>query len=395
MADGGSQKSDRMDRSNVAGDAAFASCRCLLRGGYSGVLTVIGLLASAVLVQVATHPDSTPRPKTTVLPVVSYSEVTGFQYGATVLRGFRSSSDSSTRASSLSAYVALTAKDYLKWYVQSDLWSSGNTGRWRSRLEYISYPLPFFGIGASSPDSAEEWYSSGNMTAHVFTQRAVRPSIFIHAGARYVRSELREWEDGGLLASSTLPGAQPHGPGISVVSAELGVVVDTRDDLVAPRAGTYARVIPSLASKAIGSDFAFRRLTVDWRSYGTLGRLTTAKQVQYDGVAGGTVPFDQLPMIGADTAMRGYPRGRFRDRHAITTQMEFRTPHWRRAGVVAFFGAGTVSHALTALDSESWFLSAGLGFRYVLLPKDRTVARVDFAIGRGSFGINLGIGEAF
>ena len=385
----------RKDRSNVAGDAAFASCRRPLRDGYSGVLTVIGLLASVVLIQGATQPDSTPRPKTTVLPVVGYSEVTGFQYGATVRHGFRPSSDSSTRASSLSAYVAHTAKDYWKWYAQSDLWWPGNSRHWRSRWEYISYPLPFYGIGGSAPDSAEEWYSSGVLTVHMFARRAVRPGTYIHAGGRYVRSQLREWEDGGLLSSNAFPGVRLDGSSTSVWTAELGVVMDTRDNLVAPRAGTYARIIPSVASGWFGSDYEFRRLTVDWRSYGTLGSFTTAKQVQYDGVGGGTVPFDQLPMIGADTAMRGYPRGRYRDRHAITTQMEFRTPHWRRAGAVAFFGAGTVSHALNAIDSESWFLSAGLGFRYVLLPKDRTVARVDFAVGRGSFGINLGIGEAF
>jgi surface antigen Omp85-like protein len=360
------------------------------------VLTVFGLLVSAVLVQGTTQPDSTPRPKTTVLPVVSYSEVTGFQYGATVLRSYRASRDSSARASSLSAYVALTTRDYLKWYVQSDAWwGRGNSRHWRSRLEYISYPLPFYGIGGSAPDSVEEWYSSGVLTVHGFAQRAVRPSTYIHAGARYVRSHLREWEDGGLLASGVFPGAKPGGPGKSVVTGELGIVVDTRDNLVAPRAGTYIRMIPSVASGWFGSEFAFRRLTVDWRSYGTLGRLTTARQIQYDGVAGGAVPFDQLPMIGADTAMRGYPRGRYRDRHAVTAQVEIRTPHWRRAGAVAFGGAGTVRHALTALDLEGWFPTAGIGLRYVLLPRDRTVARVDFGIGRGSFGINLGIGEAF
>src|SRR5688572_1566490 len=209
-----------------------------------------------------------PRPKTTVLPVVSYSEVTGLQYGATVLRGFRKSADSSTRASSLSAYFAHTAKDYVKWYLQADLWSAGNSVRWRSRWEYISYPLPFFGISTSSPDSAEEWYSSGVLTVHVFTQRAVRAATYLHAGARYVRSELREWEAGRMLASSAFPGALPGGPGISVVTAELGVVVDTRDNLVAPRAGTFARIIPSLASKAIGSDFVFTRFTMDGRRYG-------------------------------------------------------------------------------------------------------------------------------
>lgn len=359
------------------------------------MIIVAGLLLAAVLVQGATQPDSLPRPKTTVLPVVGYSEVTGLQYGVTVLRSFRTSPDSLTRGSSLSAYVASTAKNYLKWYVQSDLWSPGSSRRWRSRWEYISYPLPFFGISASSPDSAEEWYSSGVLTIHVFTQRAVRPGTFIHAGARYVRSELREWEGGGLLASGAFSGALPGGPGSTVVTAELGAVVDTRDNLVAPRSGTHARILPSLASKGTGSDFVFRRLTVDWRRYGSLGMYATAVQFQYDGVGGGTVPFDQLPMIGADSAMRGYPRGRYRDRHALTGQGEIRSPHWRRVGAVAFAGAGTVSHAFHALDSGTWFPTAGVGLRYVVLPKDRTVARVDFGFGRGSFGINVGIGEAF
>ena len=83
------------------------------------------------------------------------------------------------------------------------------------------------------------------------------------------------------------------------------------------------------------------------------------------------------------------------DTTAVTTQVEVRSPHWRRVGAVAFGGIGTVSHALSALQQETWFPSAGVGLRYVLLPKDRTVARVDFALGRGSLGINVGIGEAF
>ena len=176
---------------------------------------------------------------------------------------------------------------------------------------------------------------------------------------------------------------------------ELGVVVDPRDNLGTPRTGTYARVISSVAARVLGGDFSFRRLTIDARRYTTLGtNLVGAVQVQYDGVAG-TVPFDQLPQIGADSAMRGYPRGRYRDNHAFTAQAELRTGYWKRVGAIAFIGAGTVAPGASDLADGPWYPTGGVGLRALLVPRDRTVARVDLGFGRGSFGINIGIGEAF
>ena len=160
------------------------------------------------------------------------------------------------------------------------------------------------------------------------------------------------------------------------------------------RAGTYVRIIPAVASKVLGADAAFRRLTIDARRYQALGVHVLAIQVQYDGL-NGTAPFDLMPMIGSDTALRGYPRGRFRDQQAFTTQAELRTPQWRRLGGVLFAGAGTVAPTFTDLTSGPWFPSAGAGARYLLSPRFRTIIRADLAVGRGSFGVHLGIGEAF
>ena len=347
-------------------------------------------LLVAVVQSDSTQADTVQRSRTTAIPLASYSEVTGVQYGATLFRGFRVGDAASTRPSSVSLYAAHTTKDYAKAYVQLDRWSADNSTRSRARVEYISYPLPYFGIGRSTADSAEEWYSSGVTTVQFFVDRAWRQSIYVHGGLRYVRSRLRESETDGLLAGTTVFGAS----GSDVVATSLGLVIDSRNDVGAPRSGMYMRVVPSLAAKVLRGDAAYRRLTIDARRYDALGSHVLAFQVQYDGLAG-SAPFELMPMIGADTAMRGYPRGRFRDQHAFTSQAEFRSARWRRYGAVLFAGAGTVAPRFADITSGAWYPTVGAGIRYLLSPRYRTILRGDVAMGRSSLGIHLGIGEAF
>ena len=354
------------------------------------MLFTAGILLTSVLLQDVPATDSATRSRLTALPVVSYSDVTGLQYGATALLGFRRGPDATTRASSLSAYASRTARNHAKVYAQYDSWSAGNTYRTRARAEYMSYPLPYFGIGPDSPDDGEEWYSSGVTTLQVFSQFRLKGATYLHAGWRNVRSTLREYEADGFLASQASPEL-----GSDLLLGELGLVIDSRDNVGSPRTGTFARIIPSMTLRSSRSDVSPRRLTIDARRYYPLGgQHVAAVQVQYDGI-GGTAPFDLMPMIGADTAMRGYPRGRFRDQHAFTTQGEFRSGYWRKIGVVGFAGAGTVSPSFSDFSNGPWYPTVGAGLRYLLVPRDRTVARLDLGIGRGTFGISLGIGEAF
>ena len=356
------------------------------------MMLIAGALLITLAVQDAPPADSAPRARMIVLPVASWSEVTGIQYGATVLRSFRVGKDSATRASSLSMYAAATTKHHVKFYGQLDRWAAGNANRSRLRVDYISYPLPFYGIGPYTETEAEEWYSSGAGTLQLYTDQRFRPSTYLHVGTRYVRSRMREKEEDGQLAQGTIPGAG----GSEMFTGELGLVIDSRDLVGAPRRGTYVRVIPSLASKSVGSDFSFQRLTIDARGYrSNSSGYITAFQVQYDGIAG-TAPFDLMPMIGADTAMRAYPRGRFRDQQAFTTQVELRSPYWRRVGFATFAGVGTVAPTFSDFIQRPWYPTLGAGLRYLLLLKDRTIARADFGVGRGgAFGFIVGIGEAF
>jgi outer membrane protein assembly factor BamA len=354
------------------------------------LLLAAGVLVPALLLQATpAAPDSAPRARLRVFPVGSYSDVTGLQFGAGMLLGFRTSTDSA-RASSLSANATLTTKDHAKAYVQLDRWSADNALRTRARVEYTSYPLPYFGIGRNTPESAEEWNNSGVTTMHLFFQEAIAKPHYVHAGIRTVWSDVHNVEPGGAIDRGEAPGAGRT----NVTALELGPVIDSRDDIGAATTGSFTRATVSVGSRAVG-DFSFRRFVVDARRYARLGAGSViAMQFQYDGLFG-NLPFDQLPMIGADTAMRGYPRGRFRDKQAVTAQVELRSAYRRRVAAVAFAGAGTVAPVFGKLPSGTWFPTAGAGVRALLSPRWRVIGRMDLGFGRGSWGVNVGLGEAF
>lgn len=346
-------------------------------------------LAAALAVQdsARAHPDSAPVWRGIALPVVGYSETTGLQYGATAFRSRRAGS----RTSSDAMYLARTARGHAKAYAQVDRWTADGGRQLRARVEYLSYPLPYFGIGGRSPDEAEEWYSAGVATWHLHAQQRLREGLYLHADYRLLHTRMRDVEPGGALAAGGLTGLE----GGTVSEFRLGLTRDTRDDPGGPRSGTFARIQGGVASRALGSRHAFRRLTMDARHYAPLpGGWIAAWQFQLDAV-GGSVPFDQLPMIGADSAVRGYHRGRFRDRSAATAQVELRTPYRRRAGIVVFAGGGTVGPSLADLLPGRWHPSAGAGLRYLLRPGERATARVDLGLGRGTVGVSVGLGEAF
>ncbi len=351
------------------------------------------LLIPALLAQGPTPPprDSTEQDqRTLVLPVVGYSEVTGLQYGATAFRSHRPDNPDA-RASTEAIYFARTAREHTKAYAQVERWSNDNALHWRARIDYRSYPLPYFGIGNATSDSVEEWYSGGVATAQLDAQQEIRPHLYVMAGWRLLHTSMREVEAGGALAGGTVPGSS----GGTVSEIRSGIAWDSRDTPVAPRHGTWARVLLSAASDRWGSGFGYTRVTLDARRYHGLSRgFSMAAQLQIDAVRG-SVPFDLLPMIGADSAMRGYDRGRYRDAAATTTQVELRSPFWQRAGFVVFAGAGTVADRLSGLASGSWYPTIGAGGRWLISPASRLALRLDLAFGRGSLGLNAGVGEAF
>lgn len=107
----------------------------------------------------------------------------------------------------------------------------------------------------------------------------------------------------------------------------------------------------------------------------------------------GSSPWTMMAMIGGNNRMRGYYRGRYRDRNMVTAQVEIRQKVWQMLGAVAWAGGGNV----WGEDEFKWnhtLPNYGFGLRWEI--RNRVNLRFDYGFGKdGQNCFIFGINEAF
>lgn len=107
----------------------------------------------------------------------------------------------------------------------------------------------------------------------------------------------------------------------------------------------------------------------------------------------GEIPWTMMAMIGGNNRMRGYYRGRYRDKNMVTAQIELRQKIWKFIGATAWAGGGNV----WGIDKFKWehtLPNYGLGLR--LEVKERINLRFDYGFGKdGQNCFIFSINEAF
>ena len=325
-----------------------------------------------------------------ILPVLGSAPETGFVGGATALRVSSPIADSMTRASTEQVYVAYTAKQQLRAFVSTDRWSEGNRWGLNAQVECQRFPQPFFGIGIDASKSAEEWYEARSLIAGVAVLRHLTRAFYGQLGLRYTRTTIRDVEAGGVIGRGEMAGAR----GGTVSQIVTGLAWDSRDNLFAPAKGAYVLATAAHGGSVSGSDYRFGHYVADARRYWRVGRGVLAGQAYLEATSG-EAPFDQMALLGSSSAMRGYVHGRYRDHDLVAGQVEYRMPVSGRLGAAAFIGAGTVAPTISQLGSSTLLPTFGSGARWLLLPKQRTTIRVDYAKGKSSSGFYVAFNEAF
>jgi outer membrane protein assembly factor BamA len=354
-------------------------------------LALLLCLSRTVSAQQASPNESQTRQRIVVLPVLGAAPETGAQFGV-ALFVTRHHADSSTRPSSLVGNAIRTAKSQTRVFMDIDKWTSGNRWRFLVNTSWQQFPLLYYGVSDSAPDTAEEAYTPRGTELALTMQRLIAPSIWLQAGARRIEQEIVRAEPGLALSSGNVLGSR----GGRTVLTSAGLVADTRDNLFAATAGHFVELTGSIANDAIGSEFDFQRVRLDARAYRSIrSSHVVAAQLLVQGTAGDP-PFDQLALIGSSSAMRGYAAGRYRDRWMTAAQAEYRSPTVRKFGAAVFGGGALIASTAGDLSGGELLPTFGAGLRYRLDAVTRATVRVDYAFGRsGQSGLYVAFSEAF
>ena len=98
---------------------------------------------------------------------------------------------------------------------------------------------------------------------------------------------------------------------------------------------------------------------------------------------------------GGESLVRGYYKGRFRDKGLLAVQAEYRQLVTARIGIAAFAALADVFPGFGDFRVERLKYSIGGGLRYVVNKHDGTAVRLDLAWGQACFGLYLTAKEAF
>ncbi|TAJ14352.1 hypothetical protein DMA11_05720 [Marinilabiliaceae bacterium JC017] len=176
---------------------------------------------------------------------------------------------------------------------------------------------------------------------------------------------------------------------------------DSRNYPYYPTKGISASIRPKFFTEWLGSNNNYTDTDYDFRLYFPTGNNQLIAVNVAGGFATGDVPFDGYQTYGVRNKLRGYQAGKYKGKHMIAGQVEYRTQLYKRWGAVAFAGSGRIwGHDTNEEEQEAFerncLPSAGAGIRFLLSKKKHINLRLDYAWGvDGNQGIYFGVMEAF
>ncbi len=330
-----------------------------------------------------------------VLPLAFYEPETQLAGGVGGLLTFRTGTQAqSSRPSSMFFYAIYTQRGQFQAQAEPNFYFGGEDKFLAAKILFERYPTKFWGVGADAPDSAETDYTPRRFLLEASFQKRLGFLPNLYGGVQY------QFETAAIVdvgPETALPlGAFAGGDGGTISGLGLILNWDTRNNIFVPSHGNYFQLSLVVNAKALGGGFNFTAVKADLRKYypGFVRSHSVALQFLYQS-ATGNPPFYRHALIGGDSIMRGYYKGRYRDKYLVVIQSEYRLPVWWRFGLVGFVGLGNVGPSLGRLDLGDLKYSIGAGLRFKLSPREGANIRMDIAFGQGSHGIYFTAGEAF
>jgi len=342
-----------------------------------------------------------PRPyrtRITVLPYATYAPQTKVQFGIAGGVQFKwpgSAMDSTTRPSYIAGNLAYTTKGQWSVYFENSLYAPANRWWLWSRMSAGYFPLFYYGVGPFTTRADTNLMKHSFLILEGKAVRRVTGDLYVGLHYRLESFFDVSWQFPQRIASN-LPGSYGgHSSGLGV-TAQL----DARNSTTTPTRGHYVLLDYLHQASWLGSDFEYGQVALDARLYLPVrSRKDVLALNLYGEWNGSDVPIQSMARLSDySTAYlaRGVYLGRFRDRHELIAQVDYRGHLKGRFGYVVFGSAGSVYGTGGAELFDKLKYTYGAGLRFNVNPADPLNLRVDYTLTSfGESGLSIGATEAW
>ena len=324
-----------------------------------------------------------------VLPGPHFSSDTGFGIGVIGMGLYRQDRrDTVSQMSDVAIFGDITTKSSYTIGVFGTHVFPYNRGRIEYDISANYFKEKFWGMGydMGNEDSNEGMMKRWKITAKANFLWQVARNVFVGPSLTYDYAHVNEIDRPELL----------DGQDGNVWNLGVGFTIayDTRDIITRPTRGVYATVSQLFHPKFMGSGYAYTTTDFRFNTYAKLWRGAVL-----GGDLRGTLNFGDpswatMSLLGNSSTMRGYYKGRYRDKHKMEAQVELRQHVWKRNGVVVWAGVGTVFGKFSAIHFDRLLPNWGFGYRWEF--KKNGNVRLDYGFGKsGIQGFVFNINEAF
>jgi outer membrane protein assembly factor BamA len=326
------------------------------------------------------------------LPLLFYTPETKFGAGVASIFTFKFKNDSKTaRPSSLQLGYAYTQYKQVLLYLPFQLWLKDGKYNINGEFGYYKYNYFFWGVGTKLPFSNQERYDVNYPLIRINALRRVAPNFYV--GLRFNRDDFRitKVDSTKQLVQQTIVGSQ----GGSVSSQGIALKYDNRDSQFFPTKGYFGEFTAQFDSKKWGSSYNFVKFVFDGSTYfKNKFKHVLALNIHLEK-GNGSVPFNDMALLGGTKRMRGFYSGRYRDKNCWIAQAEYRVPLFWRLGMVGFISAGDVAPIINSFKTSTIKVAYGTGLRIMLDKKQKINLRIDIAWADPKPNFYLTLTEAF
>lgn len=316
-----------------------------------------------------------------------YSSDTQLGLGLVAAGLYRNNNDTLLPPSNVSIYSDVSTIGFYLLGVRGTHLFPKDKYRINYNLYFYSFPSKYWGYGYSNAvnDYNESEYDrkQARITTEFLTN--IGSKLYVGPTARFDYIKAKNTESPELW----------NGQRKETTNFGLGIsfLYDTRDHLTNAHKGIYIKLDQRFTPRFLGNkyafsttEFTFNHYQKAWKGAVIAGQFHT--QLNY-----GNVPWGLMASVGGSYSMRGYYDGRYNDKCEMDATIELRQHVWRRNGIVAWIGAGTIFPKFSQLRLSHILPNYGIGYRWEF--KKRVNVRLDLGFGKGQTGFIFNINEAF